>query len=539
MAKLQQRKLLAEEQKDPLAPVVAQTPEQAPPSNNYSADKVYEWSVPDFGHVKFTEHLPVAFGAIREFFGYSREDLEEELALPMTVKNTDGKSDALFLRSKSGRFLLKSLRGSEPDNLKNFIPSYIPFIQENEDTLLPRYLGLFTFEWIGRRVSNSTPGASHASTLHNPFAFGSHNQHLSLPSRSTFMMIPNIFDTTLPIDLKFDFKGSTVGRRAMKPAELLKLFDRSSNANGAPVSSSASSRGSASQDGYTVGIGGHAPEMLPDTIVARPDIGDITLKELDFSRLVNEKLASLFYLGPQRRMWLIDRLQKDTDLLRQHEFMDYSLLIGVHIHHRSDAFTSEHDKRPSNLEPVTVSLATEKQAPSAFDRIASFFGSPLNSLVRLSPTPTPVPAVHDDASAELHGSSSSSSLDSFSALNTTGIDHLEASTNLSRSMADLELGIGSAHEAAATKETGVVQNNFVVETEPLLGQLPTSSEQTHSESGLENSSFGVRSEGLYSSEIEYEVKQYHEYCKRAICACLYLDAPRNCRCANETECLRV
>nr|KAJ3420790.1 Phosphatidylinositol 5-phosphate 4-kinase type-2 alpha [Polyrhizophydium stewartii] len=307
--------------------------------HHYSADQVHDWNIPHYGQVKFTDHCPVAFAAVRDFFGYSLADLEADLQLPLSVNATDGKSDAVFLRSHSGRFLFKSLRGAEPDNLKAFLPSYIPFVLANSDTLLPRYLGMFTLETVNRRASSAisfaassmssatstpgsnpgTPGLAAADRTPNPFLTGFVSQlPTSLQSKCTFLMMPNIFDTPLPVDLKFDFKGSTVGRQAMRRAELLALFE-----------------GREEPRRRTSGLFKRRSLKSFDLESRKLHPRDVTLKELDFSRLVGEGHANLIHLGPERREWLIDRLTKDTALLRQHEFMDYSLLIGVHVHKRS------------------------------------------------------------------------------------------------------------------------------------------------------------------------------------------------------------
>ena len=50
------------------------------------------------------------------------------------------------------------------------------------------------------------------------------------------------------------------------------------------------------------------------------------LKDLDLQRKV--------YIGPENKKALLEQLKKDTEFLAGHHIMDYSLLLGVHDHHR-------------------------------------------------------------------------------------------------------------------------------------------------------------------------------------------------------------
>ncbi|KAH6564160.1 hypothetical protein BASA62_008096 [Batrachochytrium salamandrivorans] len=287
--------------------------------HHYGADSMYEWFIPNFGQVKFTDHSPVAFAAVRDFFGYSLADLEVDLVAPLSMSTSTGKSDAVFLRSKSGRFLFKSLRGAEPENLKAFLPSYIPFILDNPDTLLPRYLGMFTLESPSRRSSSTSfaSAATHSTASSERSGSSLHSvlvSHLpsTLQGRCTFVLMPNVFDTPLPIDFKYDFKGSTVGRQALRREELLNLFKNDEQTHN-PSSGQYTGPGTSN---FNAKLG----ELLIKKNIRSKEI---TFKELDFSRLLGEGIVNLIHLGPERREWLVKRLTKDTAILKKHEFMDY------------------------------------------------------------------------------------------------------------------------------------------------------------------------------------------------------------------------
>ncbi|KAI8920506.1 phosphatidylinositol-4-phosphate 5-kinase-domain-containing protein [Entophlyctis helioformis] len=316
--------------------------------HHFTAEHHHEWTIPDYGHVKFTDHCPVAFAAVREVFAYDLDDLKDDLSAALLFSMTEGKSDAAFMRTKSGRFLFKTLRGSEPDNLKSFLPAYLPFIASNRDTLLPRYLGLYTIETVNRRsavfstsVMASSASASGSDRDRDAYAgnsmansgyggqgsIGNPTAQAAFNGKVHIVLMANVFDTRLPIHRKFDFKGSTVGREALKPNDLLDLFLSSSSS-----SASSSAESTASSSASSGGVLAAGSVLAANSQLANRS--DLTLKELDYNRLLIEGLVDQISIGDVQKAWLLQRLVKDTNLLKQHGFMDYSLLVGVHTRQR-------------------------------------------------------------------------------------------------------------------------------------------------------------------------------------------------------------
>ncbi|KAG0274888.1 Phosphatidylinositol 5-phosphate 4-kinase type-2 alpha, partial [Linnemannia exigua] len=226
----------------------------------FNVDQVHEWNIPSFGRVKFTDHAPLVFHAIRERFHYTLADMDEALSQPMTVMKTPGKSDAIFFASHNhGRFLLKTLRGAEPDNLKGFLSDYLGHIQKHPNTLLPRYLGMYTFEKltgsklatgptaVGATSATDGPGlgaagmgygggdrdgsglggitTGGAASRNKSDATAAQHLHLNgtllsgrddgLPSKLVVVVLANVFDTPEVVHERYDFKGSNVGRRTL------------------------------------------------------------------------------------------------------------------------------------------------------------------------------------------------------------------------------------------------------------------------------------------------------------------------------------
>lgn len=234
----------------------------------FNVDQVHEWNIPTYGRVKFTDHAPLVFHAIRERFHYTQADMDEALSQPMTVMKTPGKSDAIFFASHNhGRFLLKTLRGAEPDNLKGFLSDYLGHIQKYPNTLLPRYLGMYTFEkltgakltsgvtagaavGVGDGVGHSAGGigfggdrestglggmgaagvarsksdATAAQHLHLNGTLLSAGRDDGLPSKVVVVVLANVFDTPEVVHERYDFKGSNVGRRTL-PVEGVAIRD--------------------------------------------------------------------------------------------------------------------------------------------------------------------------------------------------------------------------------------------------------------------------------------------------------------------------
>jgi hypothetical protein len=100
-------------------------------------------AIPGFGRLTFTDYAPLAFKCIRDRFGFTSNDLMKSLDLPSIVEMSLGKSASgeqqnlwyqpyfffnfiftyiVFIFTSDKRFIFKTLRGSEPENLKSFLP---------------------------------------------------------------------------------------------------------------------------------------------------------------------------------------------------------------------------------------------------------------------------------------------------------------------------------------------------------------------------------------------------------------------------------
>ncbi|RKP25962.1 phosphatidylinositol-4-phosphate 5-kinase-domain-containing protein [Syncephalis pseudoplumigaleata] len=342
----------------------------------FTAEQHHEWHVPGYGRVRFTDHCPQVFAELRRRFGVQLAEIDEALCSPFEqVTRTAGKSEAIFFATHSGekdnacrrKFLFKTLRGSEPENLKGFLPRYLAHVRQYPDTLLPRYLGMFTFERPATPAvhhsyytTHTANGAGHPSTSppplsSSPTAFTSRLNDVvstmaspispafardaasvmaesnrssapipmpttdeAFPARMTLVLMLDVFDTPLAIHERYDFKGSTVGRHAL------------------PL--------------------GTAEEA--------DDVSRVTMKELDFRHRLHSGKAHYFTISKRIREQMLHQLELDTALLKEFDFMDYSLLIGVHKCPRDSASksyrtidTSDVHSRASTSHSTPASLA--------------------------------------------------------------------------------------------------------------------------------------------------------------------------------------
>ncbi|KAJ3193754.1 hypothetical protein HK101_004256 [Irineochytrium annulatum] len=319
---------------------------------HFSAEHPYEWAIPGFGRLKCVDFAPLAFKSIRERFGYSAKDLQDALTGPCAVELTVGKSDAVFFKTEDNRFLFKTLRGAEPENLRQFLPEYLTYVANNPDTFLPRYVGLYYFE-MPSRPNGSSADESILNVLSKPF---------------TVVVMANVFDTDLEIQQKYDFKGSTVGRQTLAdaargdtsssvPLNLKQIIMASrSSLDAMPNRSDAHDMSStkpgrprpSSSGGFTPGPitdfmanGGVKAEGSSSTFQAfgtadgggpseaNYDLTELTLKELDFEKLLKAGRSNRLHLGPKKEVFM-KQIQSDLELLKKYGFMDYSVLVGIH-----------------------------------------------------------------------------------------------------------------------------------------------------------------------------------------------------------------
>ncbi|TPX34861.1 hypothetical protein SmJEL517_g02634 [Synchytrium microbalum] len=300
---------------------------------SFLEDSSFEMSLPELGRMKLTEHAPLVFIHLRKSLNLTHQELYDSLSRPFIIQQSPGQSGSFFLKTTDRRYLFKTLRGSEHESLKAFLPAYLDFVSSNPHTFLPRYFGCYTFEKLpGERVLSG-----------NGF-FGSLESVLG--SRFTLIAMTCVYDTDLSIHQRFDFKGSNVGRQAIQ--NLLGYVSRTSSLSSATLKSS-------------VDDGDGDDDVFQDS--------EVTLKELDFWQLLAIGHTGLLHVGKENKGRLIRQLEKDVALLKSHAFMDYSLLIGIHRRERVQPSFATSSSNPSFRQHRS------SRVPDTWPRHASVYSS--------------------------------------------------------------------------------------------------------------------------------------------------------------------
>ena len=206
----------------------------------------------------------VIFNNIRIYLGINKDDfiksispqdfITELMISSQTIFEelcSTGSSGSLLYYTRDGEFIVKTIPKKEYKFLKKILGEYYFYIKDNPLSFLPKLLGSYVLK------------RKYKKKLTNIY----------------FIVMTNVFATSLHIDLRFDLKGSTIGRNVLtgtvSDAEIFKN-------------------------------------------------GDMALKDLDFNKM-NEKVD----VGTKREI-ILKQLKKDVEFLNSINSNDYSLLLGIH-----------------------------------------------------------------------------------------------------------------------------------------------------------------------------------------------------------------
>jgi hypothetical protein len=204
-------------------------------------------------HVTVELMCPKQFLEIQSYFGVKPHQLADSICTGSLGKElSKGKSNSVFLTTEDKRFVMKTINPSEWDFMaKDFLCDYQAYVKHNPDTLLPRFLSCF-------RISSKGDSRS-------------------------FIIMNNVFQTSLRVTEVFDLKGSRA-HREVTLSELNKGPDR------------------------------------------------VCYKDLDWDKKqYTIELGSLSFN-------FLRQAEQDTIFLREHFVMDYSLLVGIHYMVPEDRF---------------------------------------------------------------------------------------------------------------------------------------------------------------------------------------------------------
>ncbi|KAL9654925.1 hypothetical protein ABK040_008715 [Willaertia magna] len=200
----------------------------------------------EFPNFEFYDYAPFPFRHLRERFGIDPSHFLLSLCheTSLSILGTPGKSGALFFFSADMEYMLKTVTKKESKFLRRILPDYYNHVMSNPNTLITRFYGLYSIKPKGGK-------------------------------NVRFLIMNNVFDTTLFVSERYDLKGSTVGRSASEK------------------------------------------EKARETPV---------LKDLDFKKDRKRKLK----VGAQMKNLILHQLKMDAEWLESMKIMDYSLLVGIH-----------------------------------------------------------------------------------------------------------------------------------------------------------------------------------------------------------------
>ena len=237
----------------------------------YSVQSIYlgkdqeeSYLLKEFGGVIFN-NIRLYLGINKEEFikSISPQDFITELMISsQTIFEelcSTGSSGSLLYYTRDGEFIVKTISKKEYKFLKIMLGDYFFYLKENPLSFLPKLLGCYVLKRKYRKKKTNI----------------------------YFIVMSNVFATAYRIDLRFDLKGSTIGRKVLKgTVDDSKVFSR----------------------------------------------GDMALKDLDFNKL-NEKVN----VGSKREI-ILAQIKKDIEFLYKINSNDYSLLLGIHYIKNSEKY---------------------------------------------------------------------------------------------------------------------------------------------------------------------------------------------------------
>ena len=206
---------------------------------------------------KFKDFAPRIFGRIRYIFNVESSSYLKSLGVEKIMASllqsefsslvglvSSGKSGSFFYFSDDGKYVLKTMSIDEFTFFKRILPDYYNHLNTNPNTLIPKFFGFHQIKYSlkGKKI------------------------------KKNFIIMENLFSSGHEIHLRYDLKGSTVGRTT---------------------------------------------DAAEDFSIAR--------KDLDFNRSGMKIMVS-----EREKNKLIAQITRDSELFERLAIIDYSLLLGIH-----------------------------------------------------------------------------------------------------------------------------------------------------------------------------------------------------------------
>jgi 1-phosphatidylinositol-4-phosphate 5-kinase len=173
---------------------------------NYLNSLVYSIQTTNFGSKRqetfyIKEYAGILFNNIRKLYDIDKDTFISSISPQDFITGiiisgstiieelcSTGKSGSLFYYTRDGKYILKTISTTEYNFFKKILPNYFQHLTNNKHTLLPKFFGCFK---LVRKIKK------HKSRVH-------------------FVIMQNIFSTNKEIHLRYDLKGSKIGRQVLK-----------------------------------------------------------------------------------------------------------------------------------------------------------------------------------------------------------------------------------------------------------------------------------------------------------------------------------
>ena len=250
--------------------------------NKYLTNMLYSIQTINFDKKKeevfiLKEFAGIIFNNIRLYLGFDKDDFissisPQDFITELMISNqtifeelcSTGKSGSLFYYTRDGKFIVKTIKKDEYKLIKLILPDYFRHLKSNPLSLLPKFLGCYVLTRKFRKKR----------------------------TKIYFIVMLNVFATSKHIHIRYDLKGSRIGRRVL--------------------------------------TGKRDHEIMAK--------GDLSLKDLDL-----EKRKEKVYVGEKSEI-LLNQIKQDADFLCKIGVNDYSLLLGIHYINREKKIAPQ----PSN-----------------------------------------------------------------------------------------------------------------------------------------------------------------------------------------------
>ncbi|XP_055307662.1 phosphatidylinositol 4-phosphate 5-kinase type-1 alpha-like, partial [Sitodiplosis mosellana] len=135
-----------------------------------------------YDRFRFKDYAPTAFRYFRGIFGIQPDDFVTSLcSAPLREMSINAKSGSLFYLTIDNEFIIKTVQQKEAEFLQKILPGYYMNINQNPRTFLPKFFGLYDFQY---NIKNFR-----------------------------IVVMNNLLPSSVEIHQKYDLKGSIIKRK--------------------------------------------------------------------------------------------------------------------------------------------------------------------------------------------------------------------------------------------------------------------------------------------------------------------------------------